>query len=108
MVVPRVLAPIAAVIQRERARMEKVNVPAKSIASDYPRRRVDIELARMLQADGRELREIARLMNVGRGTLVRALQVADASNGKNQYDKSNNCNAPTNSPDGTAPAGSEC
>ena len=105
MVVPRVLAPIAAVIQRERARMEKVNVPAKSIASDYPRRRVDIELARMLQADGRGLREIARLMNVGRGTLARVLQTAGASNGENQYGKPNNYNAPAPPPGGPTPAG---
>ena len=98
MVVPRVLAPIAAVIQRERARMEKGDAPAKSIAPDCPRRRVDIELARMLQAEGRGLREIAKLMNVGRGTLARALQAASASNGESQYGKPNNYNIPAQPP----------
>ena len=104
-VVARVLAPLAAVIQRERTQMGKENIRAKGVRFGRPRRIVDIELARMLQAEGRGLREIARLMNVGQGTLARALQGAGASNGVKLYGNSNNTDQPVPPPGGPTPAG---
>lgn len=105
MVVPGVLASIAAVIQRERAQRGNGNARTKAAAACHSGQRVDIELARILQADGRGLREIARLMNVSRGALARALQAAGASNGENQDGNPNNHNVPAQPPDGPTPAG---
>lgn len=70
---------------RERVRAGIGNARAKGVRLGRPRRRLDIELARMLQAEGRGLREIARLMNLGRGTLARALQAGQASNGEERH-----------------------
>ncbi len=69
---------------RERVRAGIGNARAKGVRLGRPRRMLDVELARMLQADGRGLREIARLMNIGRGTLARALRAVPASKGEEQ------------------------
>jgi DNA invertase Pin-like site-specific DNA recombinase len=74
---------ISAIAQLERSLIrERINAglahaKAKGVRVGRPRRRVDVELARMLRAEGRGLRETARLMGVARGTLYRALR-ADA------------------------------
>ncbi len=61
---------------RERVRSGLAQARAAGRRLGRPRRPVDCELARMLQAEGRSLRAIARLMHVARATLARALAVA--------------------------------
>lgn len=61
---------------RERIMAGLAHARSKGVRVGRPRRRVDVELARMLQAEGRGLREIAALMRVSRGTLARTLGAA--------------------------------
>lgn len=70
---------------RERIMAGLAHARSKGVRVGRPRRRVDVELARMLQAEGRGLREIAGLMGLSRNTLARALRAAggaaDPANG---------------------------
>ncbi len=65
---------------RERIRAGVASARARGVRCGRRPRRVDIELARMLRAEGRGLRETARLMGVARGTLHRALRAAASQN----------------------------
>jgi DNA invertase Pin-like site-specific DNA recombinase len=71
---------------RERIRAGVASARARGVRCGRRPRRVDTELAQMLQAEGRGQRQIARLMNISRGTLRRALAAAHSGGGDNGLD----------------------
>lgn len=61
---------------RERIMAGMAHARSKGTLVGRPRRRVDVELALMLQQEGRGLREVAKLMRVSRNTLARVLRAS--------------------------------
>lgn len=59
---------------RERIRAGLAHARSQGVRMGRPRKRVDVELARMFQAEGRGQRETARLLGLSRATLARALR----------------------------------
>lgn len=79
----KVLVKFAAMIVHSAwQQMTSANGPTRSRAKarrgQNRRRRIDLALARSLLEAGRELREVAALMNVGEKTLARALATGEA------------------------------